>query len=51
MEYLLLFVAKAYVYLCCKNLVAKAFGHVLESMNCAFKPQANGSTCHPFIGG
>jgi hypothetical protein len=29
------------VYLCFRKLVAKAFGHVLESKNCVFKPLAN----------
>ncbi|CAK9232904.1 unnamed protein product [Sphagnum jensenii] len=29
--------------------VAKALGHASKSPSCVSKPQANGSTCHPFI--
>jgi len=31
--------------------VAKAFDHVPKFPSCVFKLEANGSTCHPFIGG
>jgi hypothetical protein len=30
-----------HVYFCCRKLVAEAFGHVLESLNCVFESQAN----------
>jgi len=28
-----------------------AFGHASKSPSCVFEPQANSSTCHPFISG
>jgi hypothetical protein len=31
------------------KLVVEALDHASESLSCVFKPQANGSTCHPFI--
>jgi hypothetical protein len=40
-----------HVYFCCRKLVVETFGDVLKSLNCVFKPQANGLTCHPFIDG
>jgi hypothetical protein len=52
MEDLLLFVAKAYMYIfVCRKLVVEALGHTSESPSCVFKLQTNGLTCHPFIGG
>jgi hypothetical protein len=45
---------------CCQSLhayfyygksIVEAFGHASKSPSCAFKLKANGSTCHPFIGG
>jgi hypothetical protein len=40
-----------HAYFCCRKLVVKMLGHALKSPSCVSKPQANGSTCHPFIGG
>jgi hypothetical protein len=34
-----------------QNSMVKALDHVLESLSCVSKLQANGLTCHPFIGG
>ncbi len=38
-----------WLYFCCRKLMVEALDHVSKSMNCVSKPQANGSTCHPFI--
>jgi hypothetical protein len=35
----------------CEELMVKALGHVSKSSSCVPKSDANGSTCHPFIGG
>jgi hypothetical protein len=52
MEDLLLFVAKAYMYISiCRKLMVEALGHTSESSSCVSNLQTNGSTCHPFIGG
>jgi hypothetical protein len=51
MENVMLFVAKPTCIYCCRKLVVEALGHASKSLNFVCKLQANGSTCHPFIGG
>lgn len=40
-----------HTYFYCEELVVKALGHVSKSSSCVPKSNANGFTCHPFIGG
>ncbi len=40
-----------HAYFCCRKSMVETFGHVSKSPSCVSKPQANCSTCHPFIGG
>jgi len=40
-----------HAYFYCRKLVVEVLQHVSKSLSCVSELQANGSTCHPFIGG
>jgi hypothetical protein len=45
------FFQRIYAYFYCRKSMAKAFDHAPKFPSCVSKLEANGSTCHPFIGG
>jgi hypothetical protein len=42
---------RLYAYFYCKMSMDKPFDHAPKFPSCVSKLKANGSTCHPFIGG